>query len=118
MVCERCSLVRKMKTISGPRIRNKKQRLRRILFDLFSQPIDENTEVFQLVPIIRPPYGLKQFAMSNGLIRSSKEICEQTELPCGDARSPPKQTDFPGRQVDIDPLIRKRLEIRRAGQLR
>src|ERR1035441_4185071 len=92
MVCERCSLLRKMKTISGPRIRNKKQRLRRIWLDLFSQPINENPKVFQLVPIIRPPYGLKQFAMNNGLIRSSKEICEQAELPCGEARSATKNS--------------------------
>ena len=54
--------------------------LARVLFNLFTDLIDEHMEVGQFVSVVRPPNGLQKLGVSNRRVRMSSQIVEQVEF--------------------------------------
>ena len=66
--------VREVKSVARPSIGNQEAGLGGIGFDLLTEAVDKNPQIFQFVAIVRAPNSLQQLAMSNCLVGPYEEV--------------------------------------------
>jgi hypothetical protein len=98
-----------MEAVSCPCICNKKQGLRWVGLDFLSQAIDEYTKIFEFVSVVRSPHHLKQFPVSNRLVRPGQEIRKKCELSRRQTRGSVIYGYFPRGEIDVYTLCGERL---------
>src|SRR5579862_4874744 len=74
-------LLWEMEAVTGQGIGEQKPRVRRVGLDLLAQAVHKDSQVFELVSVIRPPNRLQELAMRNGLVGARQQVGEQIELP-------------------------------------
>ena len=73
-------------------------------FDFLAEAIHKNPQIFQFIAVVRAPYGLQQFPVSDGLIRPGDKIGQQIEFLGREASRAAAHADLPRRKVDFYPL--------------
>src|ERR1700746_350199 len=97
-------LFRQAEAVADPGFGYQKTRLGAIRLNLPAQSVDENSEVFHFVAIIRPPNSMQKFAMCNGSVWMRDEVGKQVELLRREAHVSTWTRDAPRREVDFNIL--------------
>ena len=66
--------------VPDPGLRQQKFRVGGILFDLFSQLIDEHPKVFDFFSVVGSPHGLEEFHVRHGNIRMGHQVPQEFEF--------------------------------------
>ena len=73
-------LISKLQAVAHPGLGDEEPGLLRRAFDLIPQPVHEYVQVLRIVPVLRSPNRLQEFAMSNCSIRMCGQVRKQIQL--------------------------------------